>query len=315
MQEPTTISIPNQKENKSKINWTALSIILRIAEFLWNIFGIYIVALQRNNWQFLLFYILVVIECFLMVFCARTLECFTFFLTKLVCIFIPSSLQFSIPGITANFFRQAFMLGCSLTTTGNLVYNAYYVTDTSQFFGTNFTLAYSFGLIAFNTLALQVYFRTEFFSFADFFMRVQISRVMASLLDSFSLISMLDDRPWDNFSKAVFSIFIISIPYPILSIWLNYFDAPSVENKLVVKENVKEAKFSRIITIFCNMSFVDIPFLIIRLIGFYTYSLMLSAFIVKNAISILVDIIEIFQIMYHVLRSRTIKPSRSNNVL
>jgi len=128
-------------------------------------------------------------------------------------------------------------------------------------------------------------------------MRAQISRILTSLLDAYSLITMLDGIPWNNFTKAVFGIFIISLIYSIVPIWLNQ-NTLSVEDNIVVKEeNAIKAKAMSYLTISFNMIFVDIPFLIIRAIGYYTYSISLSSFIIKNALSILGDLVEIYQLL------------------
>jgi len=273
------------KRKKKKRIWFVLSIIHRISEILWNIIGIYIIFLQHNDWKYLLLYIYVGITCILMVFVAQSLK------------YIFCLLAYFLDNITPDVIRQMIMISCSLATTSFLIYNAYYVTDTSQLYGTNFTYSYSFGFIAFNILAMYIKFRTKFFSFADFFMRAQISRILTSLLDAYSLITMLDGIPWNNFTKAVFGIFIISLIYSIVPIWLNQ-NTLSVEDNIVVKEeNAIKAKAMSYLTISFNMIFVDIPFLIIRAIGYYTYSISLSSFIIKNALSILGDLVEIYQLL------------------
>jgi len=260
-------------------------IINRILEILWNVIGIYIIALQRNDLKFLLLYIYVGFACILIVLAKQSLK-------YIFCI-----VTYFLDNINAAVVRQLAMICCSATTTSILIYNAYYVTDTSQLYGTDFTLGYSFGFIAFNMLAMYIQFRTVFFSYADFFMRAQVSRILTSLLDAYSLISMVNGIPLNIFTIVVFCIFITSLPYAIVPIWLTQFDAQSIEHNFVVKEANIKVKYTRFLTILSNMIFVDIPYLVIRAIGYSIYSISLSSFIVKNGLSILGDLTEIFQLL------------------
>jgi len=128
-------------------------------------------------------------------------------------------------------------------------------------------------------------------------MRAQVSRILTSLLDAYSLISMVSGIPLNIFTIVVFIIFVISLPYAIVPIWLTQFDAQSIEHNFVVKEANIKVKYTRFLTILSNMIFVDIPYLVIRAIGYSIYSISLSSFIVKNGLSILGDLTEIFQLL------------------
>jgi len=255
------------------------------SEILWNIIGIYIIFLQHNDWKYLLLYIYVGITCILMVFVAQSLK------------YIFCLLAYFLDNITPDVIRQMIMISCSLATTSFLIYNAYYVTDTSQLYGTNFTYSYSFGFIAFNILAMYIKFRTKFFSFADFFMRAQISRILTSLLDAYSLITMVDGIPLNSFTVIVFIIFIASLPYSIVPIWLYQYNTQANEYDFIKEANARKAKYTRFLTILINMIFVDIPYLVIRAIGYYIYSISLSSFIIKNGLNILGDSVEIFKLL------------------
>jgi len=237
------------------------------------------------NGRFLLLYIYVGFICISIVFAAQWLK----YVFRFILYFFDK--------ITVDVLRQIFMLACSVTTTGLLIYNANYITDTSQLYGTNFTLAYSFGFIAFNILAMYIQFRTDFFSYADFFMRAQISRILTSLLDAYSLITMVDGIPLNSFTVIVFIIFIASLPYSIVPIWLYQYNTQANEYDFIKEANARKAKYTRFLTILINMIFVDIPYLVIRAIGYYIYSISLSSFIIKNGLNILGDSVEIFKLL------------------
>jgi len=200
-------------------------------------------------------------------------------------------------GHKADYKIKAILPFCSLTTASLLTYNAYFVTTTSELFGRNFSLAYSYGFIAFNTLAVSAYVKTDLFSLSDFYMRNLSSRFITSYLDSFALVTLLEGNPnavWDDFSKSVFSFFIISILFSTNYLWVSTLEQ-SDEN-MIFTFNEKLAKENRFSTLFLGIIFIDIPFIVLRVVGYFYYQKSVSSFIVKNLITIAIAFKEYLQI-------------------
>jgi len=257
------------KEPSTRFRATQLAF-LWLLEIVWNIIGIILIASHRKNQLYFLLIILLI------------------FFGVCPCLIFTHLRQFGLP--KDFLLKQAFNLFGSLTITSLLIYDAYYFTDTTEYYGTNFTLAYSYGFVIFSALSFA-YIKTEFFSISDFMMRIQFAKYTATILDAFSLAQMLSDRPWDNLSISVFSFFIIANSTVVLT-WITFISQLRISMKYEFDD--RRAKSFRKNLLSQTMIYIDIPFLVIRLVGYFNFGISVSSFAAKNVINILASCKEIY---------------------
>jgi hypothetical protein len=263
---------PKESLSKCSCHSTRL-VFLWLLEIVWNIIGIILIASHRNNQLYFLLILLL------------------FFMGVYPCMQVTCLCQL---GLIEDLRRKRlFNFFGSLTITSLLIFDAYYNTNKTEYYGTNFTLAYSYGFVIFSAASFA-YIKTNFFSISDFMMRIQFAKYIASVLDAFSLAQMLEGRPWDSLSISVFSFFIIANGGMIIMIWLPI--AHELRKSMNYVFDDLHAKSFRHNLLMISITLVDIPFLVIRLVGYFNFGIQVSSFVVKNVINILASCKEYYSL-------------------
>jgi len=199
-------------------------------------------------------------------------------------------------------YGYAFTRITSLVNNSILIYDAYYITDTTgQYLSLGFCY-FSAGLLI---LSPNIYYPIKSFSFSDYFLRAHTNRFAASIVDSYAFVSQLEFLDFDNFSIIIFSFFIASnFLLPLLvgyslkilnSSWKNLKGSWSKKSYKEFKIDEITSSRSLFLLNIMLLAIADVPFLILRMYGYFVYQLPITSFIVKNVITILLAFIEIIQ--------------------